>query len=148
MAPEPPHRSPFGRHRWYSTGQRSTWLGRRHRSLASADWETYSAATSMSAASTLQAQNLNSGILPIGSSCGLVSRFAAASAKQNGMNTMPSATGGPSRLAHAAELFDGLQMRKVYPSFGVFYTSLNRSGAGSILSACTDTWQGPQSPHQ
>ncbi len=52
----------------------------------------YSAATRVagSTASTLAAQNLNSGILPNGSSFGLVSRFAAASTKANGMNTTPS----------------------------------------------------------
>ena len=58
---------------------------------------THSAATAISACSTFAAQNLNSGILPIGSSCGLVSRLAAASAKQNGMNTMPSATSRSAR---------------------------------------------------
>ena len=49
-------------------------------------------AAAATAGSTLAAQNLNSGILPNGSSAGLVSRFAAASAKQNGMNTMPCGT--------------------------------------------------------
>ena len=42
--------------------------------------------------STRAAQYLNSGIFPMGSSCGLVRKFAGASAKQKGMNTMPSAT--------------------------------------------------------
>ena len=40
----------------------------------------YSAALRISARSARTAQNLNSGILPNGSSAGLVSRFAAASA--------------------------------------------------------------------
>lgn len=40
----------------------------------------YSAASRISARSALTAQNLNSGILPKGSSAGLVNRFAAASA--------------------------------------------------------------------
>src|SRR6185312_1413415 len=43
-----------------------------------------------SAFSTRAAQNLNSGILPNGSSAGLVSLFAAASKKAKGMNTTPS----------------------------------------------------------
>src|SRR5579862_561784 len=52
----------------------------------------YSAATLVagSTASTLAAQNLNSGILPNGSSLGLVRRFAAASTNAKGMNTTPS----------------------------------------------------------
>ena len=41
---------------------------------------TYSAATLAATGSTLAAQNLYSGILPKGSSCGLVSTLAAASA--------------------------------------------------------------------
>src|SRR5690606_26271287 len=58
----------------------------------------YSAATAASfTGSTRAAQNLNSGILPNGSSCGFVSRFAAASVKQKGMNTMPSATSRSAR---------------------------------------------------
>jgi hypothetical protein len=44
------------------------------------------------AGSTLTAQNLNSGILPNGSSLGLVSSLAAASTKANGMNTAPGGT--------------------------------------------------------
>lgn len=40
----------------------------------------YSAASRISTRSALAAQNLNSGILPNGSSAGLVKRFAAASA--------------------------------------------------------------------
>ncbi len=40
----------------------------------------YSAATLTAAGSTFAAQNLNSGILPNGSSCGLVRTLAAASA--------------------------------------------------------------------
>src|SRR5271163_2092357 len=52
----------------------------------------YSAAALTAAGSTLAAQNLNSGILPKGSSWGLVSTLAAASAKQKGMNTCPGAT--------------------------------------------------------
>src|SRR4029077_114457 len=52
----------------------------------------YSAAALTAAAgSTLAAQNLYSGILPNGSSCGLVSTLAAASAEQNGVNTSPGA---------------------------------------------------------
>jgi len=43
-------------------------------------YQRYSAASRISARSALAAQNLNSGILPNGSSAGLVSRFAAASA--------------------------------------------------------------------
>ena len=52
----------------------------------------YSAATlaAGSTASTRAAQYLNSGILPNGSSAGLVSRLAAASTNANGMNTTPS----------------------------------------------------------
>src|SRR5712692_5901964 len=52
----------------------------------------YSAAARAAASpgSTLAAQYLNSGIFPNGSSAGLVSRFAAASTKANGMNTTPS----------------------------------------------------------
>jgi hypothetical protein len=42
--------------------------------------ELYSAASRISARSALAAQNLNSGILPNGSSAGLVNKFAAASA--------------------------------------------------------------------
>ena len=40
-------------------------------------------------ASSRNAQNLNSGIFPNGSSASFVSRFAAASLKQKGMNTWP-----------------------------------------------------------
>jgi hypothetical protein len=48
----------------------------------------YSAASRMTSVfSTLAAQYLNSGILPKGSSCGLVRKLAAASLKQKGMNT-------------------------------------------------------------
>ena len=55
------------------------------------DLRGYSAATRrVSAGSTFAAQNLNSGILPNGSSAGLVRMFAAASTKANGMNTTPS----------------------------------------------------------
>ena len=39
---------------------------------------------------SLQAAYLNSGIFPNGSSAGLVSKFAAASKKAKGTNTMPS----------------------------------------------------------
>src|SRR5262249_23175403 len=52
----------------------------------------YSAAmrAAVSTRSTFAAQYLNSGILPNGSSAGLVRRLAAASTKANGMNTTPS----------------------------------------------------------
>src|SRR3984893_484261 len=49
--------------------------------------------------SILAAQNLNSGILPNGSSAGLVSRFAAASTNANGMNTTPSGMASSWRTA-------------------------------------------------
>ena len=42
--------------------------------------------------SILAAQTLNSGIFPIGSSCGLVKIFAEASLKQNGINSIPFGT--------------------------------------------------------
>src|SRR5262249_1616493 len=47
--------------------------------------------------STRAAQYLNSGILPNGSSLGLVSLLAGLSAKQNGMKIMPSATSQSAR---------------------------------------------------
>ena len=45
--------------------------------------------TPADAGSSATAQNLNSGILPTGSISSMVSRFAAASRKWNGMNTLP-----------------------------------------------------------
>ncbi len=59
-----------GRQRLYLA--RSTWIGART--------SDHSAAADMPAFSTRAAQNLNSGILPTGSSAGLVSILAAASA--------------------------------------------------------------------
>ena len=50
-------------------------------------------------ASTRAAQNLNSGILPKGSSAGLVSLLAAASKKAKGMNTTPSGMASSWRAA-------------------------------------------------
>src|SRR5205823_8173932 len=61
----------------------------------------YSAATlaAGSTASTRAAQYLNSGILPNGSSAGLVRGLAAASTKANGMNTTPSGMASSWRAA-------------------------------------------------
>src|SRR5262249_18788038 len=63
--------------------------------------EAYSATIRAASASgaTLAAQYLNSGILPNGSSAGLVSRFAAASTNANGMDTTPSGTSSSCRAA-------------------------------------------------
>jgi hypothetical protein len=56
------------------------WLAKMRRRSGSTDRGRYSAAVRISAFSARTAQNLNSGILPNGSSAGLVSRLAAASA--------------------------------------------------------------------
>lgn len=45
----------------------------------------------------LAAQNLNSGIFPNGSSCGLVNTLAGLSLKQNGIKIIPSATSRSAR---------------------------------------------------
>src|SRR5205814_8930865 len=72
--------------------RRSSDLDRRDGLATSGD--NHSAATCVAAStrSTFAAQYLYSGILPNGSSAGLVRRFAAASTKANGMNTTPSGT--------------------------------------------------------
>jgi hypothetical protein len=51
------------------------------------------------AASIRIAQNLNSGILPVGSISSIVSRFAAASRKWNGMKQFPGASRWDTRVA-------------------------------------------------
>src|SRR5262249_3531999 len=63
----------------------------------------YSAATfaAGSTTSTRAAQYLNSGILPNGSSAGLVRRLAAASTKANGINTTPSGMASSWRAANS-----------------------------------------------
>ena len=68
----------------------------------------------LSAFSTRAAEYLNSGILPNGSSCGLVNMLAGASAKANGMNTMPSATS--EATAEQGRAFED-QVRSSYADF-------------------------------
>src|ERR1700733_1869207 len=67
---------------------------RQHRNQ---DLLNYSAARTCRTGPTRAAQYLNSGILPKGSSIGLVSALAGLSLKQKGMNTMPSATSRSAR---------------------------------------------------
>ena len=76
-----------------------------------------------SAASIFTAQNLNSGIFPYGSRAGLVSMFAAASAKQNGTKTMLCGT-APSARADIYKLVDDQ---------GVVHLSDRPMGPGSVL---------------
>ena len=94
------------------------------------------------AGSTRAAQNLNSGILPNGSSAGLVKRFAAASTKADaGLGAYAASKSGVSRLTEslAAELKDrGVRVNAVLPS--IIDTPMNRA---NMSKARFDRWVTP-----